>query len=49
MITFIVAGLGLLVLLAVVVGIVDRATAAKRRYVAGERRQEFEARRAARL
>ena len=49
MITFIVAGLGLLVVLAVVVGIVDHASAAKRRFVAGERRQEFETRRAARL
>lgn len=48
MITLIVIGLALLVLLAVVVGIVDRAGAARRRFIAGERRERWEAQRAAR-
>lgn len=43
-ITLIVVGLALLVLIAIVVGVVDRASAAGRRFVAQERRQRWESR-----
>jgi hypothetical protein len=49
MIMLIAVGLALLVVLAVVVGVVDHATASRRRYLAAERRDRWEARRAARL
>ncbi|MHA6628331.1 hypothetical protein ACU61A_23070 [Pseudonocardia sichuanensis] len=43
MITFIVAGIVLLVLIAITVGIVDAAQAPKRRMLAAERRARWEA------
>lgn len=45
MITLIVAGLAALILVAVVVGILDRAGAVRRRITAGQRRDEWELRR----
>ncbi|GAA0944117.1 hypothetical protein [Pseudonocardia zijingensis] len=44
MITFITAGIGLLVLVAIVVGIVEAAQASRWRQIAAERRARWEAR-----
>ncbi len=44
MILMIIAGLGALVALAVVVGVIDRATSVTRRLTAAQRREEWELR-----